>query len=750
MREAHTQPVGNHPSAPKTLARLRWHFYWPQMATDCHKYCASCIICAGRKGQGRQKKAPLRNITPPDYPLDLVTIDILNLGGTPSGNCKALVAVDYLSKFVFMEPMPNEKADTLARTYQKMFKYFGYPYRLLSDRGSNFRSAQFQDLCLRMNTKRSFTTIYHPQSDGETERANRSVMNCISCGITETGLPWDEVCDTTVMAYNSTVHSAHGKMPAEVLFGRTPNLPSESPLSYMVSLYSDDLTNDQTDRLKKGWEAINKTLVQDQKKRKEYYDKTAKPCEFTVGDFVLWRDKGSAHSKLGKLAKKFAGPFEIINMREPNAVLLTRTGEEFVVHVNMLSPVTKELKESGQVIESTRKKPVSSKVHEKVTVPERSKAKTKYPLRSREESTVVEADFEKKSEDESAVDELKQVASEQRDGLLISGRTRSKTVSAKSVQTEPATVSVGTNTYSVSFDEDAPTVKEFLPYRTAGDTDLTWSQAHDQKNIRLDYYARLLGTNWWNNSHAKNAKKRAKKWAKKLHVQNETVISPVVYARRATVMHDCQNITKHALFQFGGFQTDFDRASEAKRPSNINRGRGTRHTSPQKNGSSAPSCLGCKDRLCSQFAASSGLNVDSGACLESRPFDGGHGTEADGSLPDQSKLGAHLSRDAETAVKRDHSFSVAALRMLRAEAMSLTTLHGNAGRHDQGIGSCKLLSLLVDYFWTFGEDHSILSGTYKEAMSRQDHFQAVAFSRLMQKESADSNLPSILDVLIQD
>ncbi len=114
--------------------------------------------------------------------------------------------------------------------------------------------------------------IYHPWSDGETECTNRSMMNQISCDISETGLPWDEVCDTTVLAYNSTIHSAHGKMPAEVLFGRAPNLPSESPLSYMVSLYADDLTIDQTDRVKRGWEAIHKTLVQDQKKIKEQQD----------------------------------------------------------------------------------------------------------------------------------------------------------------------------------------------------------------------------------------------------------------------------------------------------------------------------------------------------------------------------------------------------------------------------------------------------------------------------------------------
>ncbi len=123
----------------------------------------------------------------------------------------------------------------------------------------------------------------------------------------------------------------------------------------MVSKYSDDLLNEQTDRLKRGWEAANRALAADQKRRKEYYDKTAKPCSFSVGDFVLWRDKSRAQSKLGKLAKKFAGPFEIINIREPNAIFHSKSGEEFVVHVNKLSAITNELKESGQIVESTRK-----------------------------------------------------------------------------------------------------------------------------------------------------------------------------------------------------------------------------------------------------------------------------------------------------------------------------------------------------------------------------------------------------------
>ncbi len=87
------------------------------------------------------------------------------------------------------------------------------------------------------------------------------------------------------------------------------------------------------------------------------------------------------------MAKKFTGPFEIINIREPNAILCTKSGEEFVVHINKLSAITKELKESGQVVESTRKRPFTSKVCENITVPERHTQNMKYPLRDQEPST---------------------------------------------------------------------------------------------------------------------------------------------------------------------------------------------------------------------------------------------------------------------------------------------------------------------------------------------------------------------------
>ncbi len=65
-------------------------------------------------------------------------------------------------------------------------------------------------------------------------------------------------------------------------------------------------------------------------------------------------------------------------------------------------------------------------------------------------------------------------------------------------------MTVGTNTYSVPFDKTAvsPVMTEFEPYRMLNPK-FTWSEAHDKKNARIDYYAHLLGTDWWNNLHKK-------------------------------------------------------------------------------------------------------------------------------------------------------------------------------------------------------------------------------------------------------
>ncbi len=200
----------------------------------------------------------------------------------------------------------------------------------------------------------------------------------------------------------------------------------------------------------------------------------------------------------------------------------TKSGEEFVVHVNKLSAIRKELKESGQTVESTRKRPFTLKVRENITVPERHTRMTKYPLRDQEpsmEAMELESENDEILADNEPVlgpkqapgkkwDREKEGDGEQSGVLensppqshkildaahlgpeLISSQMRSKVCEAKAVQTEPTTISISTNTSSVSYSSAPDAVLEFPEYRKTGTTDFTWSQSLELKNQRFVIYA---------------------------------------------------------------------------------------------------------------------------------------------------------------------------------------------------------------------------------------------------------------------
>ncbi|MCP3684022.1 MAG: hypothetical protein GY861_15175 [bacterium] len=127
LKEAHTMPGGVHPNEQKTLQRLRAKFFWPQMSGDVHNLCKMCKVCIKQKGHGLPICPPLKLILPPKEPMELVSLDVLKLPLTSSGNKRALVAVDYLSKLTWFEPMKREDTVTVSKTFAAMFKLTSCP-----------------------------------------------------------------------------------------------------------------------------------------------------------------------------------------------------------------------------------------------------------------------------------------------------------------------------------------------------------------------------------------------------------------------------------------------------------------------------------------------------------------------------------------------------------------------------------------------------------------------------------------------
>lgn len=167
-------------------------------------------------------------------------MDIIGpLPKTNRGNEHILVISDHLTKWV--EAYPIEKADTdcIAEKFVNEFmSRHGAPMRLLTDRGQVFRSQLLKSIVKTFNTKKIFTSSYHPQTDGQTERFNSTLERMISMFVSQHQTDWDEFMPQLLFAYRRTIHRSTGDTPYYLLYGRDPRCPTDASLH--VTLHEDD------------------------------------------------------------------------------------------------------------------------------------------------------------------------------------------------------------------------------------------------------------------------------------------------------------------------------------------------------------------------------------------------------------------------------------------------------------------------------------------------------------------------------
>ena len=224
----------------RTLDLLRDRFYWPHMMEEAKEYVSSCKRC--QMAKGKQQLAPLQ----PYYagaPMELVHMDYLTIEHGKTGNdVNILIITDHYSRFAQAVKTSNQTSLTTAQAaYNHFFSKYGFPEKIVTDQGTNFESYLFKDLCKVANITKLRTTSYHPQSNGNSERFNSTLINMIKTLEYEQKVKWTTHLNTLCSAYNSTVHSSTGFSPHWLMMGRKPrlavdlnlgtNLPEHGPSS---------------------------------------------------------------------------------------------------------------------------------------------------------------------------------------------------------------------------------------------------------------------------------------------------------------------------------------------------------------------------------------------------------------------------------------------------------------------------------------------------------------------------------------
>ncbi|GJP42488.1 hypothetical protein CLOM_g2043 [Closterium sp. NIES-68] len=205
IQEVHNSNSSGHFGVDISLKALQRFYYWPDMVTDVRRYVAACPICQRMKSSHQRPTGLLQPLEPPQRPWQHVTMDfVTGLPAGPSGNDAVLVVVDRLMKMAHFAPCRTTiTAEETARLFiSTVIRLHGIPAAIISDRDPKFTSKFWQDTWARYGTRLQFSSAYHPQTDGQTERTNQTMEQLI-----RTNCPyrkkWEDVLPMLEFSYNN-------------------------------------------------------------------------------------------------------------------------------------------------------------------------------------------------------------------------------------------------------------------------------------------------------------------------------------------------------------------------------------------------------------------------------------------------------------------------------------------------------------------------------------------------------------------
>jgi hypothetical protein len=111
---------------------------------------------------------------------------------------------------------------TVALLCDNLFKRFGLPDKMISDRDLRFAAHAFQELLKLLNIKSNLNTAYHPQSDGATERVNQKIKAYLSIYCTSHPEDWLHFLSTLEFTHNNRRHAEQIYSPFELIQGNNP------------------------------------------------------------------------------------------------------------------------------------------------------------------------------------------------------------------------------------------------------------------------------------------------------------------------------------------------------------------------------------------------------------------------------------------------------------------------------------------------------------------------------------------------
>ncbi|KAK9064300.1 hypothetical protein SSX86_015680 [Deinandra increscens subsp. villosa] len=344
MSELHEGICGTH-SGPRSLVTrmMNMGYYWPTMYTDTENEIRKCRGCQMHASVQRVPKHNMIPVTSP-WPFYKWGIDIVGPFPEAPGRIKFLiVAVDYFTKWIEVKAVATITGkQVVSFVWEQIVCRYGLPGKIVSDNGKQFADNPFKSWCQELHITQVFTSVAHPQANGQVERTNRSIVTGIKARLGEHGKSWLNELPSVIWALRTTERTSHGHTPYSLTFGSEAVIPAEIGMpTYRIENISEHTNDSEL--------LVNLALTQERrdlaaisearyKKQMEgYYNQRVRSVTYRPGDYVFRNNEASRQADQGKLGPNWEGPYQILEAHEKGSYkLATLEGKPVPRHWNAM------------------------------------------------------------------------------------------------------------------------------------------------------------------------------------------------------------------------------------------------------------------------------------------------------------------------------------------------------------------------------------------------------------------------------
>ena len=275
----------------KTYETIRNSYFWPNIRTDLENgYILSCIDCTRNKSTTSKPTGPLHPLPIPDDRCESISMDFIGPLPVDQGFDCILTIMDCLGSDIRIIPTTTKlSAKNLATLFvDNWYCENGLPLNIVSDRDKLFMSAFWKHLNIITGIKCKASSSYHPQSNGTSERTNKTVNQCLQFHVERNQKGWVSALPRIRFHIMSTINKSTGYSPFHLHFGHTPHIlpplinlpPNQSQAHISAREIIENLQNDIAD-------ARDNLLLAKISQSHFANPKRSEHIDYTIGDKVM-------------------------------------------------------------------------------------------------------------------------------------------------------------------------------------------------------------------------------------------------------------------------------------------------------------------------------------------------------------------------------------------------------------------------------------------------------------------------------